>query len=298
MRRGLFLWPECGGSMRKPLIRLEDVHFAYGAGTEQAIQALAGVTLGIEAGEYVAILGHNGSGKSTLARHLNALLLPTRGNVFVDGMDTSDPAHTIAVRSRIGMVFQEPDNQIVGTIVEEDVAFGPENLGVPRDELMRRVRDALETVGLWEHRHRAPNLLSGGQKQRVAIAGVLAMQPACLVLDEATAMLDPASRADILATLRDLHAQGATIVSITHFMEEAVAADRVVVMSGGQIALEGTPETVFSQAERLRELHLTLPAPALLAESLRERCSRLPANLLTVPALVGAIDELAGGRPA
>ena len=284
--------------MREPLIRLEDVHFAYGSDTDQAIQALAGVTLDIEAGEYVAILGHNGSGKSTLARHLNALLLPNRGNVFVDGMNTRDPAHTIAVRSRIGMVFQEPDNQIVGTIVEEDVAFGPENLGVPRDELMRRVRDALETVGLWEHRHRAPNLLSGGQKQRVAIAGVLAMQPACLVLDEATAMLDPVSRADILATLRDLHVQGTTIVSITHFMEEVVEADRVVVMSGGQIALEGTPEAVFSQIERLRELHLALPAPALLAESLRERCSHMPANLLTVPALVQAVDRLASGRMA
>jgi energy-coupling factor transporter ATPase len=279
--------------MQEPLIRLEDVHFTYQADTEQATPALAGVTLDIQAGEYVAILGHNGSGKSTLARHLNALLLPTRGKVIVAGMDTRDPSHTLAVRRRVGMVFQEPDNQIVGTVVEEDVAFGPENLGVPREELIQRVHDALETVGLWEQRRRAPNLLSGGQKQRVAIAGVLAMQPACLVLDEATAMLDPASRADILATIRDLHARGTTIVAITHFMEEAVEAERVIVMSGGQIALEGTPEAVFSQTDRLRELHLALPAPARLAERVRERCVAMPANLLTVPALVEAVDALA-----
>ena len=281
--------------MREPLIRLEDVHFTYQVNTEQAMPALAGITLEIPAGEYVAIVGHNGSGKSTLARHLNALLLPTRGRVFVDGLDTGDPAHTIAVRRRVGMVFQEPDNQIVGTIVEEDVAFGPETLGVPREELMQRVRQALETVDMWPHRHRAPNLLSGGQKQRVAIAGVLAMQPACLVLDEATAMLDPASRADILSTLHALHARGATIVAITHFMEEAVEAERVIVMSGGRIALQGTPETVFAQADRLRELHLALPAPARLAECVRERRAAVPAHLLTVPAVVQAVDALARG---
>jgi len=282
--------------MQKPLIRLEDVHFTYQANTEGAMPALKGINLDIQAGEYVVILGHNGSGKSTLARHLNALLLPTQGKVLVDGMDTNDPAHTIAVRSRIGMVFQEPDNQIVGTIVEEDVAFGPENLGVPREELIQRVRAALETVDMWSHRRRAPNLLSGGQKQRVAIAGVLAMQPACLVLDEATAMLDPNSRSDVLSTLRDLHDRGTTIVAITHFMEEALEADRVVVMSGGQIALEGAPELVFSQVDRLRELHLALPAPAQLAAYVRERCEALSTNLLTAPALVEAIDALAGGE--
>ena len=279
--------------MTEPLIRVEDLHFTYNAGTEQAVPALNGVDMEIDAGEYIAIVGHNGSGKSTLARHLNALLLPTGGKVYVNGMDTSDPLHTIPVRSTVGMVFQEPDNQIVGTIVEEDVAFGPENLGVGREELAGRVRDALETVDMWPHRHRAPHLLSGGQKQRVAIAGVLAMQPACLVLDEATAMLDPAARSEVLSTLRKLHRQGVTIVAITHFMEEAVEAERMLVMSGGQITLEGTPEAVFGQGDRLRDLRLTLPAPAQLAASIRERCPALPANLLTVPALVEAVDLLA-----
>ena len=282
-----------GETLTEPLIRVEELHFAYNAGTEGAVPALNGVNLEIDAGEYIAIVGHNGSGKSTLARHFNALLLPTKGKVYVGGMDTRDPHHTIPVRSRVGMVFQEPDNQIVGTIVEEDVAFGPENLGVSQEELAGRVREALETVDMWPHRHRAPHLLSGGQKQRVAIAGVLAMRPACLVLDEATAMLDPAARFEVLSTLRKLHRQGTTIVAITHFMEEAVEAERMLVMSGGQIALEGTPETVFGQGDRLRDLRLALPAPAQLAASIRERCHTLPANLLTVPALVEAVDLLA-----
>lgn len=279
--------------MPTPLIRAEDVHFTYDAGSSRAQPALRGIDLDIQAGEYVVIVGHNGSGKSTLARHFNALLLPSRGSILIDGMDTREPANTIPVRSAVGMVFQEPDNQIVGTIVEEDVAFGPENLGVPRDELEERVKEALMTVGMWDHRHRAPNLLSGGQKQRVAIAGVLAMQPACLVLDEATAMLEPASRAEVLSTLRRLNQEGATIVAITHFMEEAVEADRVLVMSGGEIVLAGPPEQVFSQPDRLRTLHLTLPAPARLAEYVRERCGCLPANLFTVADLVGAVDALA-----
>jgi len=279
--------------LTEPLIRVEGLHFAYNAGTERAVPALNGVNLEIDAGEYIAIVGHNGSGKSTLVRHFNALLLPTEGKVYVGGMDTGDPRHTIPVRSTVGMVFQEPDNQIVGTIVEEDVAFGPENLGVDREELTRRVREALEAVDMWPHRHRAPHLLSGGQKQRVAIAGVLAMQPACLVLDEATAMLDPAARSEILSTLRKLHRQGVTIVAITHFMEEAVEAERMLVMSGGKIILEGTPETVFGQGDHLRNLRLTLPAPAQLAASIHERCPALPENLLTAPALVEAVDLLA-----
>jgi len=280
------------------LIRVENVHFAYRAGAERETPALNGVDLEIQAGEYVAIVGHNGSGKSTLARHLNALLLPTVGRVLVAGMDTRDSAHTLDIRRRVGMVFQVPDNQIVGTIVEEDVAFGPENLGVPHPELEQRVRESLEAVDLWEERHRPPHLLSGGQKQRVAIAGVLAMQPACLVLDEATSMLDPAGRADLLCILRRLHGSGLTIIAITHFMEETIEAERVVVMSEGQIALAGSPAEVFSDRQRLTELRLRLPAPARLADALRQRRPAVSPCLLTTPALVEAIDALAGGTTA
>ena len=282
--------------MTTPLIRVENLCFTYNAGTPQAVPALNGIDLEIIAGEYVVIAGHNGSGKSTLARHFNALLLPTSGSAWVDGMDTRQPAYTIPIRSRVGMVFQEPDNQIVGTIVEEDVAFGPENLGVPQEELPGRVRQALELVDLWPHRHRPPHLLSAGQKQRVAIAGVIAMRPACLVLDEATAMLDPAGRAEVLEAVRRLNAQGVTIIAITHFMDEAVEASRVLVMEKGKIALSGSPRAVFAQRERLRELHLGLPAAARLAAAARERGAALPEDILTVPALVGAIDSLARGR--
>lgn len=285
------------------LIRLEDVHFAYRAGEPDAVPALNGISLTIRRGEYVAIVGHNGSGKSTLARHFNALLLPTSGKVYVQDMDTADPRHTLAIRRIVGMVFQDPDNQIVGTLVEEDVAFGPENLGVPRPALAQRVEKALQAVGLWELRHRPPHLLSGGQRQRVAIAGVLAMEPACLVLDEATSMLDPASRAEVLQIVRRLHAAGTTIVAITHFMEEAALAERVIVLAGGKIALEGTPQEVFSQRERLRELRLVPPTPARLAEAVQARSGRAFTPLpLTREDLVEAVHAYAlqmpaGGRP-
>ncbi len=281
------------------LIRLEDVHFAYGAGRADAVPALNGISLTIRRGEYVAIVGHNGSGKSTLARHLNALLLPTRGKVYVQGMDTSDRRHTLAIRRLVGMVFQDPDNQIVGTLVEEDVAFGPENLGIPRPALAERVQKALQTVGLWELRHRPPHLLSGGQRQRVAIAGVLAMEPACLVLDEATSMLDPASRAEVLRLVQRLHAAGTTIIAITHFMEEAAMAERVIVLAGGKIALEGTPQEVFSQPERLRQLRMVPPVPAQLAEAVRNRIGVTFTPLpLTREALVEAVHCQAQRAPA
>ena len=278
-------------------IRVEDVCYTYNADTPNATPALRGVSLEIAAGDYVAIVGHNGSGKSTLARCLNALLLPTAGRVLVDGRDTRDPAATIPIRRRVGMVFQEPDNQIVGSIVEEDVAFGPENLGVPRAELIERVRWALEQVGLWEERRRAPQHLSAGQKQRLAIAGVLAMRPACLVLDEATSMLDPHSRAEVLDVARRLHADGTTIVAITHNMEEVVEAERMLVLSEGRLALSGTPGEIFGRPDALRALRLELPPAARLAEALRQRRPALPARLLTTPALVDAVDALVGGRP-
>lgn len=276
--------------METEIIRVEDLHFAYNAGTAGAIPALAGISLSIRRGEWVAIVGHNGSGKSTLARHFNAVLTPTRGRVTVDGMDTADPRNVLPIRQRVGMVFQDPDNQIVGTVVEEDVAFGPENLGVPRQELRRRVRGALEAVGMWEYRHRAPHLLSGGQKQRVAIAGALAMEPACLVLDESTSMLDPAGRADVLRFVQDLHAQGVTIVIITHFMEEAVLADRIIVLEQGRMALEGTPAEVFAQRDMLGALRLRPPAPALLAYALQERgCLQFEQIPLTREKLIEAV---------
>ena len=227
--------------MTEPLIRVEDLHFTYNAGTEQVVPALNGVDMEIDAGEYIAIVGHNGSGMSTLARHFNALLLPTEGKVYFGGMDTGDPRHTIPVRSTVGMVFQEPDNQIVGTIVEEDVAFGPENLGVDREELTRRVREALETVDMWPHRHRAPHLLSGGQKQRVALAGVLALQPHVLVLDESTTGLDPLARKELLDLLRRLNREeGMTLILVSSEMDEVAAlAGRVYVKAEGRTIAEG-----------------------------------------------------------
>jgi energy-coupling factor transporter ATPase len=279
--------------MTEPFIRVEGLYFTYSAGGEQPVPALRGIDLEIAAGEYVVIVGHNGSGKSTLARHFNALLLPSAGRVLVAGMDTRDPKHTLTIRQRVGMVFQEPDNQIIGTVVEEDTAFGPENLGVPPAELRERVRWALEQVGLWQERGRAPNLLSAGQKQRLAIAGVLAMRPACVVLDEATALLDPAGRAEVLAVVRRLHAAGTTIVAITHLMEEAVEADRVLVLSAGRLALSGAPADVFAQGAALRELRLQPPAPARLAEAVHRRCPALSPHCLTVPTLADAIAALA-----
>ena len=257
---------------------------------ESISTALDHVDLDVEAGDFIAILGHNGSGKSTLAKHLNALLLPTEGKVLVDGMDTADEADTLSIRQRVGMVFQNPDNQLVTTIVEEDVAFGPENIGVPGNEIRARVDRALAAVGMEKYAHSAPNMLSGGQKQRIAIAGMLAMQPKVLVLDEATAMLDPKGRRDIIDLVTKLHKEnGITVVMITQYMEEAIGADRVAVMSGGELILEGTPKEVFSQDELLHKHRLDVPVMQQLANRLNAHGANLPKSILSVEEMAQAI---------
>lgn len=273
-----------------PFIEIRGASYTYYPHAENPPLALDGIDLEIGAGEYMAIVGHNGSGKSTLAKHLNALLLPTSGSVLVNGHDTRAPEHRRAIREAVGMVFQVPDNQIVATIVEEDVAFGPENLGVPHDEIVSRVEWALNLVEMAELRRRAPHLLSAGQKQRVAIAGVMAMRPACLVLDEATSMLDPAGREEVLASIERLHREaGTAVVAITHFMEEAARAQRVVVMETGKIVLQGTPREVFSQPERLRELQLDVPVATDLARRLHRRLPQFPPDVIAAEELVEAV---------
>src|SRR5690606_14096317 len=259
------------------------------AGNGDPVQALRGVSLRVEPGEYVAIVGHNGSGKSTLAKHLNALLQPSAGQVWVKEWNTRNPAQWRDIRATVGMVFQTPDNQIVATIVEEDVVFGPENLGIPRAEMIRRVDWALDQVEMSAYRHRAPHLLSGGQKQRICIAGVLAMHPEVLVLDESTAMLDPLGRREVLETGRRLNReQGVTVVAIAHVMREVVEADRVLVMADGQIVLEGTPRQLFRQVDRLRALSLDVPPATELALRLHARYPDFPPDLLTVDEVVEA----------
>ena len=274
----------------EPIIRVENLHFAYNAESENPIVALRDINLEIQRGEYVAIIGHNGSGKTTLAKNLNALLIPTEGDVWVKGMNTKDRSHLRDIRSAVGMVFQIPDNQIVATIVEEDVAFGPENLGLPPEEIRERVDWALGIVDMLPFRNRAPHLLSAGQKQRVAIAGVMAMKPECLVLDESTTYLDPAGRRDVLDVIRRLNEEeGITVVAITHFMHEAVWADRVIVLERGRMAMEGPPREVFGQVERLRALQLDIPQVTELAYELHKRRSSFPANLLTVGEIVNQV---------
>ncbi len=269
------------------LIEIQNVSYAY---EDAAAKALNNVSLTINDGEFVAVVGHNGSGKSTLAKHLNALLLPTEGKVLVDGMDTADEADTLSIRQRVGMVFQNPDNQLVTTIVEEDVAFGPENIGVPGNEIRTRVDRALAAVGMEKYAHSAPNMLSGGQKQRIAIAGMLAMQPKVLVLDEATAMLDPKGRRDIIDLVTKLHKEnGITVVMITQYMEEAIGADRVAVMSGGELILEGTPKEVFSQDELLHKQRLDVPVMQQLANRLNAHGANLSKCILSVEEMAQAI---------
>lgn len=264
---------------------------------QSVVLALDAVSLAIYRGEFVAVLGANGSGKSTLARHLNALLLPDAGQVLVDGLDTRDAQRVWSVRERVAMVFQNPDNQIVAAVVEEDVAFGPENVGLPPAEIRRRVSDALAEVGLTELRRRAPSALSGGQKQRLAIAGALALRPACLVLDEPTAMLDPAGRQEVLATVRRLRAEsGMTVVYITHAMDEAALADRVIVLSRGQVALTGTPREVLTRPDLLGPLGLEPPPAAVAAERLRRAGLGLPPDILTLEELVDALCRLKSTR--
>ena len=276
------------------IIRTENLQYAYPAdeGAEPVL-ALKGVDLTIEQGSFVVVLGHNGSGKSTLAKTLNGVLLPCGGHVYVEGMDTLDEHLLLAIRRTVGMVFQNPDNQIVATVVEEDVAFALENLGVPQDEMRRRVDDSMKMAGIYEYRERAPHNLSGGQKQRVAIAGVVAMRPDCLILDEATAMLDPRGREQVMQTIHYLNRNmGITVVSITHYMEEAAQADRVLVMSKGHVVMEGTPKEVFSQTEKVRSLHLDVPQAAELRDELVKAGIPMPEGIIDTGACAQALYEL------
>ena len=275
------------------IIQTKELCHLYPNGDGELIRALDKITLNIKHGEFVAIIGTNGSGKSTLAKHFNALLTPSAGQCLIDGLSVMEEKNVWDIRQKVGMVFQNPDNQIVAAVVEEDVAFGPENLGVPPAEIRRRVDEALESVGMSEFRYRGPHLLSGGQKQRVAIAGVLAIRPACLVLDEPTAMLDPRGRQEVLSTVTRLNRElGMTIVYITHFMEEAVAADRVVVMEKGRIIREGTPKEIFSQVEEIVALGLEVPLAAEVAWHLRKQGLPLPADIITDEELAQALCQL------
>lgn len=280
------------------MIETESLRFAYPADEGQKpVYALRGVDIAIEKGSFVVVLGHNGSGKSTLAKTFNAVLLPAGGKVFVEGMDTLDENLLLAIRQRVGMVFQNPDNQIVANVVEEDVAFAPENLGVPSDEIRRRVDAALAAVGMSEFVTHAPHLLSGGQKQRIAIAGVIAMEPACIVLDEATAMLDPTGRREVLSTVHRLNKEkDITVVLITHHMNEAEGADRVIVMNDGRVDLDGTPEEVFSQVTRLRHLGLTVPDTVDLLDRLRRDGWDVSLDALSVEDCADAIARALNER--
>ena len=276
--------------MNDAIISVKDVSFTYEEATEPA---LTGVTLDIREGEFLAVLGHNGSGKSTLAKLLNALYLPTEGTVTVCGIDTRDDDRLWDIRQQAGMIFQNPDNQIVATVVREDVAFGLENLAVPHDEMLTRIDEALAAVRMTEHAESAPHMLSGGQKQRVAIAGILAMQPRVIIADEATAMLDPSGRREVLSTIRRLNREkGITVVWITHYMEEAAQADRVVVMNHGQAVLSGDPREVFEQVDTLREMHLDVPHMTDLAQDLRKEGVPLPAGILTAEEMTEEVCKL------
>ena len=276
------------------IIRTENLQYAYPAdeGAEPVL-ALKGVDLTIEQGSSVVVLGHNGSGKSTLAKTLNGVLLPCGGHVYVEGMDTLDEHLLLAIRRTVGMVFQNPDNQIVANVVEEDVAFAPENLGVPPAEIRRRVDDALKAVGMYEYREHAPHLLSGGQKQRVAIAGVIAMAPRCIVLDEPTAMLDPIGRAEVMKTIRELNrSSGVTVVLITHHMDEAAQADRLVVMAKGRVVADGTPRKVFQRVEELKAVGLTVPETTELLWQLRQAGVDVPLDALSDEECAQALFDL------
>ena len=256
-------------------------------------RAIDEVDIDVKEGQFIAILGHNGSGKSTLAKHINAILVPTEGTVWVNGLDTKDPSELWNVRQSAGMVFQNPDNQIIGTGVEEDVGFGPENLGVPTDEIWQRVEKSLKAVGMIEYRHHSPNKLSGGQKQRVAIAGVVAMEPKCIVLDEPTAMLDPVGRKEVLKTVKKLREQKkVTVILITHYMEEVIDADKIYVMDHGRVVMEGTPKEVFSQVDELKKYRLDVPQVTILADELKKQGLDIPSGILRKEELVEALCQL------
>ena len=268
------------------MVQTEKLIFEYEKRDEEGnvigkSRAIDEVDIDVKEGQFIAILGHNGSGKSTLAKHINAILVPTEGTVWVNGLDTTDPAELWNVRQSAGMVFQNPDNQIIGTVVEEDVGFGPENLGVPTDEIWQRVEESLKAVGMIEYRHHSPNKLSGGQKQRVAIAGVVAMEPKCIVLDEPTAMLDPVGRKEVLKTVKKLREQKkVTVILITHYMEEVIDADKIYVMDHGRVVMEGTPKEVFSQVDELKKYRLDVPQVTILADELKKQGLDIPAGIL------------------
>lgn len=281
------------------LIQTENLVFEYirrdeEGNVEGITKAVNNVSLKVKQGDFIAVLGHNGSGKSTFAKHLNAILMPTEGTVYVDGKDTREKEALWDIRKTAGMVFQNPDNQIIGQVVEEDVGFGPENMGVPTKEIWERVEESLKAVGMYAYRKHSPNKLSGGQKQRVSIAGVLAMHPKCIVLDEPTAMLDPNGRKEVIRAVRALNqAENITVILITHYMEEVIHADKVIVMDLGQVAMEGTPKEIFSQVERLKELRLDVPQVTLLAHELRKSGINLPKGILTTEEFVEELQKIA-----
>ena len=280
------------------IIRTDRLVFEYirrdeEGNVEGITRAVDEVDLDVQQGEFIAILGHNGSGKSTLAKHINAILYPTEGSVWVDGMNTRDDKDLWNIRQEAGMVFQNPDNQIIGQVVEEDVGFGPENMGVPTEEIWERVEETLKAVGMYKYRKFSPNKLSGGQKQRVSIAGVIAMHPKCIILDEPTAMLDPNGRKEVVRAVRALNdVEGITVLLITHYMEEIIHADKVFVMDKGKIAMQGTPREIFSQVERLKQLRLDVPQVTLLAHELQKSGIDLPAGILTVEELSQALEHV------
>ncbi|MBR6444025.1 MAG: energy-coupling factor transporter ATPase [Firmicutes bacterium] len=277
-------------NQKDPLIRIKDVTYEYVKEEEQTrIRALESVSLDVEKGSFISITGKNGSGKSTLAKNINGLLVPTMGSITVKGLDTREDENIWEIRHTVGMVFQNPDNQIVSSIVEDDVAFGPENMGVPTDEIRQRVDDALKAVGMYEHRAKAPHLLSGGQKQRIAIAGVVAMKPECIVFDEPTALLDPKGRRDVMEIIHSLHEEGITVLLITHFMEEAVQADRMIVMDEGKIAIDKPPREIFDEQEKLEELDLAMPVSIELASGLRKAGINIPKDVIGTEELVDSI---------
>ena len=280
------------------MVQTEKLIFEYEKRDEEGnvigkSRAIDEVDIDVKEGQFIAILGHNGSGKSTLAKHINAILVPTEGTVWVNGLDTTDPAELWNVRQSAGMVFQNPDNQIIGTVVEEDVGFGPENLGVPTDEIWQRVEESLKAVGMIEYRHHSPNKLSGGQKQRVAIAGVVAMEPKCIVLDEPTAMLDPVGRKEVLKTVKKLREQKkVTVILITHYMEEVIDADKIYGMDHGRVVMEGTPKEVFSQVDELKKYRLDVPQVTILADELKKQGLDIPSGILRKEELVEALCQL------
>lgn len=287
-----------GGKCSMDMVQTEKLTFEYEKRDEEGnvtgtYRAIDEIDLDVKEGQFIAVLGHNGSGKSTLAKHINAILVPTGGTMWVNGKNTRDPDELWNVRQSAGMVFQNPDNQIIGTVVEEDVGFGPENLGVPTDEIWQRVEESLRSVGMIEYRHHSPNKLSGGQKQRVAIAGVVAMEPKCIVLDEPTAMLDPVGRKEVLKTVQKLKRdKNVTVILITHYMEEVIDADKIYVMDHGHIVMEGTPREIFARVDELKAFRLDVPQVTVLADTLRKRGLNIPEGILRREELVEAICQL------